>query len=95
MESTDAHCCVVHVSIDVFTPRLAQHPTDRTSRRLNPASPPSIVFFLAETRDSHPSSGVVSTSVRVKNGGPFGIKEMAEIQIVKFKQKKKPHENPA
>ena len=43
-----------------------------------------------------PSSRVVSTSVRVKNGGPFGIKEMAEIQIVKFKQKKKkPHENPA
>ncbi|XP_037473912.1 protein ROOT HAIR DEFECTIVE 3-like [Triticum dicoccoides] len=41
------------------TPRLAQHPTDRTSRRPNPATLPSFVFFLAETRDSHPSSGVL------------------------------------
>ena len=44
----------------------------------------------AETRDSHPSLGIVSSSVRVKNGGRFKIKEMTEIQIVKFKQKKKP-----
>ena len=42
----------------------------------------------AETRDSHPSSGIVSTSVRVKNDVPFRIKEMAEIQIVKVQAKK-------
>ena len=56
-------------------------PALRSILPAGPAALPSFVFFLAKTRDSHPSSGVVGTSVRVKNGGPFGIKEMAEIKL--------------